>query len=152
MARKAVAILSGDVTGHVLFEQQNESSPTLVTAVIDNLSVGKHGFHIHEFGDTTNGCISAGPHYNPHGVRHGGPNAKERHIGDFGNILSIGEPQTHFQITDDQLTLYGQHSVIGRAVVVHADEDDLGLGHHDDSSTTGHSGPRIACGVIGIAK
>jgi len=31
-------------------------------------------------------------------------------------------------------------------------EDDLGLGGHDDSKTTGHAGGRVACGVIGIAE
>lgn len=36
-------------------------------------TVGKHGFHIHEFANFENGCVSAGPHYNPHGLTHGGP-------------------------------------------------------------------------------
>jgi Cu-Zn family superoxide dismutase len=40
----------------------------------------------------------------------------------------------------------------GRSLIVHADEDDLGLGEHDDSKTTGHSGARIACAVFGRAS
>ena len=40
----------------------------------------------------------------------------------------------------------------GRSVIVHADEDDYGLGKKDDSKTTGHSGKRIACAVIGRAE
>lgn len=43
-----------------------------------------------------------------------------------------------------------QFSIIGRAVVLHADADDLGRGGFADSKTTGHAGPRIACGVIGL--
>jgi Cu-Zn family superoxide dismutase len=27
---------------------------------------------------------------------------------------------------DDQLSLFGQHSIVGRSVVVHANEDDMG--------------------------
>jgi len=36
--------------------------------------------------------------------------------------------------------------------VVHANPDDLGRGDHNLSKTTGNSGPRLACGVIGLAK
>ena len=35
---------------------------------------------------------------------------------------------------------------------VHNDADDFGKGGHADSKTTGHSGGRMACGVIGCAK
>jgi Cu-Zn family superoxide dismutase len=37
----------------------------------------------------------------------------------------------------------------GRSVIVHEDEDDYGMGNQDDSKTTGHSGARIGCSVIG---
>jgi Cu-Zn family superoxide dismutase len=42
--------------------------------------------------------------------------------------------------------------IIGRSIIIHQDEDDLGKGNFDDSHTTGHSGARIACSVIGISK
>ena len=42
--------------------------------------------------------------------------------------------------------------MIGRSVVVHAGEDDLGKGRFKDSKITGHSGRRLACGVIGIGN
>jgi Cu-Zn family superoxide dismutase len=149
---QAIALLSGDsnVTGKVIFTQQNENDPTTVEATFVNLPAGAHGFHIHEFGDLSNGCTSAGAHYNPHGTRHGGPGFKERHVGDMGNVTSMGDEITAFVITDNSISLIGLYSVVGRSCVIHRDEDDLGLGDHDDSKTTGHSGPRLACGIIGI--
>lgn len=47
--------------------------------------------------------------------------------------------------------LHGEHSVVGRSCVTHAGVDDLGLGGHELSSTTGNAGGRLACGVIGLS-
>jgi Cu-Zn family superoxide dismutase len=41
---------------------------------------------------------------------------------------------------------------VGRSVVIHEDPDDLGMGGHADSLTTGHAGKRITCAVIGYSK
>jgi Cu-Zn family superoxide dismutase len=54
--------------------------------------------------------------------------------------------------SDKFISLYGEYSIVGRSVVVHAQEDDLGKTNHPDSSKTGNSGARLACGVIGLAK
>jgi Cu-Zn family superoxide dismutase len=41
--------------------------------------------------------------------------------------------------------------LLGRSLIVHQDKDDLGRGPFEDSLTTGHSGARIACAIIGRA-
>ena len=117
---------------------------------MNGLSAGKHGIHIHEFGNLSQGCTSAGAHYNPYGRNHGSPSALLRHVGDLGNLESNGPTTvTVLNYMDPMVNLYNAMSVIGRSVVIHADEDDLGLGGQSDSLTTGHAGARLACGVIG---
>ena len=52
---------------------------------------------------------------------------------------------------DRMVTLYGENSVLGRSIVVHRQEDDLGQGGDEESLKTGNAGARLACGVIGLA-
>lgn len=82
---------------------------------------------------------------------HGAPTAEERHVGDLGNVVADSSGVAKIDFSDNVISLSGEHCIIGRAVVVHSGEDDLGLGGQSDSLTTGHAGDRLACGVIGIA-
>ncbi|RKO97517.1 hypothetical protein CXG81DRAFT_23060 [Caulochytrium protostelioides] len=150
---KAVAVLRGDsnVTGTVTFVQDAPDGPTQVTYDVKGLTPGKHGFHVHQYGDNTNGCTSAGPHFNPTGVDHGAPDAAVRHVGDLGNIVADASGSVKATVTDKLIKLGGDHSVVGRTIVVHGGEDDLGLTSHEESKKTGNAGPRVACGVIGLA-
>ncbi|AOW05310.1 superoxide dismutase [Cu-Zn] [Yarrowia lipolytica] len=150
---KAVAVLRGDskVSGTVTFEQDSESGPVTVTYDIKgNDPNAERGFHVHEFGDNTNGCTSAGPHFNPFKKNHGGPTDSERHVGDLGNVKTDSEGVAKGVLKDSLLKLTGDNSIVGRTVVIHGGEDDLGKGGHADSLKTGNAGPRPACGVIGL--
>eukprot|EP01018_Ginkgo_biloba_P017340 Gb_10862 [translate_table: standard] len=106
--------------------------PTTVSGKLTGLRPGLHGFHLHALGDTTNGCLSTGPHYNPLSKEHGAPTDENRHAGDLGNVTASEDGVAEFSISDSQIPLCGPNSVIGRAVVVHADPDDLGrvYAHH----------------------
>ncbi len=120
---------------------------------INGLSDGKHGFHIHECGDLTDGCKSACAHFNPYNKNHGGLDSDERHAGDLGNIISK-DGKAVGSLTSSVLSLNFRHPacIIGRMALVHKDEDDLGLGDNSESLITGNAGERVACGVIGIKK
>ena len=121
-------------------------TPTLVKGTITGLKPGLHGFHIHEFGDMSDGCKSMGGHYNPDGVDHSDIN--EGHVGDLGNITADESGTAKFTIEAKRVDLLGERSVIGRGFVVHEDEDDLGKGGDAESLKTGNAGERLACGVI----
>ncbi|XP_042393270.1 superoxide dismutase [Cu-Zn] 2-like isoform X2 [Zingiber officinale] len=124
---KGVAIITGDgVGGSLLFIQDAFTGYTHVRGRITGLTPGLHGFHIHSFGDTTNGCNSTGPHFNPLNKSHGAPSDWERHAGDLGNIVANQDGIAEVYVKDLQIPLSGPNSVLGRAVVVHADPDDLG--------------------------
>lgn len=62
---------AGKVSGVVNFEDDGKDCK--ISYKISGLAPGLHGFHIHEFADFSNGCVSAGPHWNPHKQTHGGP-------------------------------------------------------------------------------
>lgn len=148
---KAVAVMTGKegVSGTVQFIQEGDG-PTTVSGKLTGLRPGLHGFHLHALGDTTNGCLSTGPHYNPLSKEHGAPTDENRHAGDLGNVTASEDGVAEFSISDSQIPLCGPNSVIGRAVVVHADPDDLGRGGHELSKSTGNAGGRVACGVVGL--
>jgi len=147
-------------TGMIHFEQ-TDADTCKICYEIKGLTPGKHGFHVHEKADFSNGCTSAGPHYNPYGKTHGAPEDEERHVGDLGNIEPDATGVAKGEISDRLIKLEGEFSVIGRSMMVHADPDDLGLGNNDEpgpppvngkaSKATGNAGARIACGAIKLA-
>jgi Cu-Zn family superoxide dismutase len=146
---KAVAVLhpteGAKVHGLVTFTQ--EGSNVKVVAHVEGLTPGKHGFHIHEWGDcSSKDGASAGGHFNPTGAPHAAPDAAQHHAGDLGNIDANAEGVAHLEFNDSMMKLSGPGAVIGRGVIVHANADDL------KTQPTGNAGGRLACGVIGVAK
>ena len=139
----------GDVQG-IIKMKQDPGKPTIIRGLIKGLEPGEHGFHIHEFGDLSDGCASAGGHYNPDGVDHG--DIDNGHVGDLGNITANEKGEARFKIVARRVDLSGDRSVVGRAVVVHADRDDLGKGGDEESLKTGNAGDRLGCGVIRLRQ
>jgi superoxide dismutase, Cu-Zn family len=147
---KAIAVLhptaGNKVTGTVTFMPVADG--VRVHAEITGLTPGKHGFHVHEFGDCSAvDASSAGAHFNPTNQPHAGPDAGARHEGDMGNVEADPSGNAKLDYVDHQISLTNDaKSVIGRSVVVHAKPDDL------KTQPSGDSGVRIACGVIGWTK
>ena len=135
------------ISGEVKFEQENESSPVNIQVTVYGAKT-IHGFHIHEKGSIESGCISAGAHYNPLNKNHGGADTEIRHMGDLGNLQTRDGNTVITKFSNDKISLFGEYSILGRTCVVHASEDDLGKGQNEESTKTGNSGPRLACGVV----
>ena len=149
MLTKAIATISGtegnEVSGTVTFTQQDDG--VLVEADITGLSPGKHGFHIHQYGDISAADgKSTGGHFNPAGHDHAGPDSDKRHVGDLGNLEADENGHATYKRLDKTIHIHGQHTILSRGITIHAGTDDL------TSQPTGAAGSRVAHGVIGIAK
>lgn len=114
-----------------------------IIADVEGLTPGKHGFHIHEWGDcSAHDGSSTGGYYNPVGARHGGPDHINRMLGDLGNIVADESGKAHYERIDNLISLRGPHSIVGRSVVVNDAPDDY------TTQPSGNTGKILACGVI----
>ncbi len=133
--------------GVVRFTEGADGKVT-VSIEIEGLTPGQqHAWHVHEFGDCSAAdASSAGSHYNPEGHEHGLPEKNpKRHAGDFGNLQADAQGKAKASLVVDNLTVGRKNAVLGRGVIVHAKMDD-------GNQPVGNAGPRLACGVIGVAK
>ncbi|SMO66568.1 superoxide dismutase family protein [Fodinibius sediminis] len=143
---KTVAVIhpteGNEASGTVTFTKTADG--VQVQAEVTGLAEGKHGFHIHQYGDCTAADgTSAGGHFNPASNDHAGPTAESRHMGDMGNIEADADGNATIDYVDSTIDI---NQIIGRGIIIHGGEDDL------ESQPTGAAGPRMGCGVIGIAS
>ena len=147
----AVARLSAkggsQVRGEIKFTQVG--SRVRIEGEITGLAPGARGLHIHEKGDcSASDASSAGGHFDPReprnwSTRHGGPHTAERHAGDLGNIVFDQNGKAVVNLVVGGIAVdRGPIGILGRALVVHFQADDL------KTDPTGNAGARAACGVI----
>ncbi len=137
--------------GQLKLEFDNKNRIHLTGKIAGLNANSLHGFHIHENGDCSDStAMNAGGHFNPDSHhQHGSSILKEeykhQHAGDLGNLqanasgivnidLYIEKP---LNLNDDD-----KYSILGKSIIVHADEDD------EKTSPAGNAGKRILCGVI----
>src|SRR4051812_29256648 len=136
----------GKPAGAITFTQTGDK--VHVTGEITGLPPGKHGIHIHEKGDlSAPDLMSTGGHYNPDKHAHGGPTTSPVHAGDLGNLNADTSGKATLDLTVDDITIGGEkNDILGKAVIIHAKEDDF------KTQPSGNSGARIAGGVIEMKK
>lgn len=147
-------IMKDDSIGIIYIDKESIKYKIKITGKLNKLGDYKGktlGLHVHTQGDISDDCMKCGVHYNPTLQFHGDISG-ERHLGDLGNIIvdMNGESTfiiyiTSFPFSNDLLL----HKFIGRSIVLHSEADDLGRGNNLESSKTGNSGKRIACGILG---
>jgi len=159
MCTNAIAIFnSKHVKGAVKFHQCGDSDQTNIYFDLSGMAPNKiMACHIHQYGDTSKGCISLGPHWNPYNKEHGSIciDINNSHAGDLiNNIWSNSRGKFRYYYTDSRVQLRGDvtESIFGRSVVIHDGIDDLGQGGDTESKKTGNAGGRMACSIIGHAK
>jgi len=145
---KAVAVLRSNpefkISGTITFIQEGADVRIIFDA--EGLTPGKHGIHIHEFGDIAAADFSsAGSHFNPYNKAHGSPLDKERHLGDLGNIEADKSGRAKGSFLDTRISLTGTNAIIGRSVIIKEKADDF------TTQPGGGAGKRIAAGIIGIS-
>jgi Cu-Zn family superoxide dismutase len=145
---RAVAVLQptegNKVMGTVTFTKTEKG--IRVQADVSGLPPGKHGFHVHEFGDASSADgMAAGGHFNPHNKEHGSPTAPNRHVGDLGNVEADSAGHATFDLVDPAMSFSGATSILGRGVVIHQKADDF-------RQPDGEAGSRLAVGVIGVSR
>ena len=157
----AISIFNTLLKGTVTFHQCSDQHTTITVNLIGFEPNKLIGFHIHEFGDTQNGCESMGSHYNPFHKNHGCYlfDGKDRHVGDLiNNVYSDNLGRVKISFIDDMVNLSGKYNVIGRGLVFHEKYDDLGqygpfpTSGNLESLKTGNAGKRISCAPIVFCK
>jgi len=158
--RNAICILElkNGIKGLIEFHQCSVYSPVTVRMNLQGGGQKTHAIHIHEFGDTRDGCASLGAHWNPYRDTHGSKDYDmPRHAGDLCNNITFNSNGVFkFMYNDDLLTLFSPESqdlsIVGRSIVIHEQPDDLGRGNNAESLISGNAGNRIHCGIIAVSK
>jgi len=90
--------------------------------------------------------LSAGPHFNPAGHKHGIKSPEGQHAGDMPDVFVPASGAVTVEVLVPGVSLEsGPASLFdadGSSLVIHANLDD------DVTDPAGNAGARIACGVI----
>ena len=144
-ATAALQPVSGNKTfGEASFEELG-TNKLRVSIYVQGLKPGsEHALHIHEKGDCSSADgASAGGHLNPGGKPHGNYAKGEHHAGDLPSLHANKDGRAKIEAEVTGLTIAaGESSVVGGAIIVHAQPDDY------KTQPAGNAGAPIACGTI----
>lgn len=144
-AMTALAPMGSSTAQGTVHLQELKDGGVEVKVDLTGVPPGVHGFHVHEFGNCADNGNAAGGHFNPTSMPHSSPDAASHHAGDFGNVTAGANGEVHTSFITRSITVSpGQNSAVGKAIILHANPDDL------VTQPTGNAGGRIACGVVSL--
>jgi Cu-Zn family superoxide dismutase len=131
-----------------------------IVVSVESLAPGEHGVHVHAVGrcepapDASTGQTvpfgAAGGHFDPGASQHHrgpGQAPTQGHAGDMPNLVVAADRTGTLRYVHPHASLgTGAQSVLGKAIVVHAQRDDY------TTDPAGNSGGRVLCGVIEPAR
>ena len=150
MPKAAVAVLHGTdgndgVSATIRFTPKDGG--LAYTTEAESLEPGKHGYHLHLYGDCSSGDgKSAGTHFNLKGSSKNPPEDIDHITGDLGDLEAGEDGSATHEGMLDGASLTGAKAIIGRGVIIHAKPND------PSQPPIGAAGSRQACGVVGIAE
>lgn len=119
-----------------------------IKAELVGLSPGRHGFHIHTYGDISahDGTSTGGHFTNPFGdeIDHGYSSSKVRHWGDLNSVMARPNGKAKYNRSDNLLRL---EYIVGRGITIHEDRDKGPM-----FQPSGSAGARVGMCVIGYAN
>ncbi|KAG0169530.1 hypothetical protein DFQ28_003608 [Apophysomyces sp. BC1034] len=121
-----------DTRGLARFVQIDDET-CLIDLTVQGLTPGKHGVHIHEYGDISRGWMSTGDHFNPTNEDHGD------HVGDLGNVEVGVNGWGDLVVESSRIRVF---DIIGRSMVITEDEDLC------SKTSSSQGGPGVLSGII----
>ncbi|XP_072272843.1 uncharacterized protein [Pyxicephalus adspersus] len=134
----AFASFRKGVVGRIIFQQApgdpyNDLSVYIELSLVSDNVTQNHNWHIHEFPLLTEseGCASAGGHFNPYNVSTGGNYSQEckptnplrceagDYAGKHAPITLFAPSPARYLFTDSSTSLTGPKSIIGKSIVIH---------------------------------
>lgn len=146
----AIAVLDGtqgNADAHAVIHFSPDNDGLAYTTEASGLKPGKHGYHIHLYGDCSAADgTSAGTHFNLKGSSQNPPKDIDHITGDLGNLDVDADGTAHDSGVIKNAKLTGNKAIVGHGVIIHAKAND------PSQPPIGAAGSRQACGVIGIAE
>ncbi len=111
-----------------------------------DLTIGVHGFHVHENPSCADGGMAAGGHLDPAKTKHHfGPYNDGGHLGDLPALTINADGSVNLPVLAPRLKV---SDLAGHSLMIHNGGDN----YSDTPAPLGGGGKRMVCGVVPVVK